>query len=418
MSTARAASDVGDEVLADVLERSHSASAAEVPGLIDEAARRLGAAGARLYVSDLQQVWLARLPLASERSRSGALGYTLSEPGGGVEGGRLEVDSSLAGLAYRTQKTQLTIDAGTAWIPMVDGIERVGVMEVSSPAPGTHGMYRALASLATLLVVSKAGHSDLLVERERSRPMTLQAELLWAFLPPRTVGTSRATSAAVLEPAYEVGGDAFDHNFTEDRLHLTLLDAMGHDLASGGASAVGLAVCRSTRRAGGGLRDIASAIDRTLAQWIPERLMTGIVANLDTIRGELTWINCGHPPPLLIRDGRVLSKALERPADLPFGFGFHTDHPPRQHREPLQPGDRVLFYSDGVTEARSSSGELFGESRLADAVIRSMASGDAAPEALRRLILHLLLHQDQRLTDDATILLAEWHPPTPVRPHV
>ncbi|MFG2772718.1 hypothetical protein [Streptomyces sp. NPDC048350] len=158
-----------------------------------------------MYVSDLQQVWLVRLPLASERSRSGDLGYTLSEPGGGVEVGRLEVDSSLAGLAYRTQKTQLTIDAGTAWIPMVDGIERVGVMEVSSPAPGAHGMYRALASLAILLVVSKAGHSDLLVERERSRPMTLQAELLWAFLPPRTVGTRRATSAAVLEPAYEVG---------------------------------------------------------------------------------------------------------------------------------------------------------------------------------------------------------------------
>jgi serine phosphatase RsbU (regulator of sigma subunit) len=243
--------------------------------------------------------------------------------------------------------------------------------------------------------------------------MTLQAELLWAFLPPRTIGTSEVTSAAVLEPAYEIGGDAFDHNIAGARLHLTLLDAMGHDLASGGASAVGLAVCRSTRRAGGGLQDIATTIDTTLTQWIPERLMTGIVATLDTAQGEFTWVNCGHPPPMLIRDGHILTEALRRPVELPFGFGFHTQTPPRLHRERLQPGDRVLFYSDGVTEARSSGGEQFGETRLADAIIRSMASGDRAPEALRRLIQSLLRHQDRRLNDDATILLAEWHPTRP-----
>lgn len=75
------------------------------------------------------------------------------------------------------------------------------------------------------------------------------------------------------------------------------------------------------------------------------------------------------------------------------------------------PGDRVLMYSDGITEARSSDGDLYGEERLADSIIRSTASGDSAPEALRRLIRDLLSHQDQhRLHDDATVLLAEWHP--------
>ncbi|MFD7324146.1 PP2C family protein-serine/threonine phosphatase [Streptomyces sp. NPDC059875] len=392
-------------VLAWVLERSHDASAGEVPVLIDEAARRLGATRARLYLADVQQARLVALP---GRDTSGPR----PKPAASADDDeRLAIDGSMAGLAYRTQRVQSAHDGTTAWLPMIDGIERIGVMEAGPGLdPGWLDSCKALASLATLLVISKTTHNDLLVERGRSRPMTLQAELLWAFLPPRSIGTSQATSTAVLEPAYDIGGDAFDHGFTNGSLHLALLDAMGHDLAAGGASAVGLAACRSTRRAGGTLPDIATTIDRTLGQWIPNRLMTGIIANLDTVQGELTWVNCGHPAPLLIRDGHVLTAALERPVQLPLGFGFHSQTSPVQHRTRLEPGDRVLLYSDGVTEARSTDNELFGETRLTDTVIRSMAAGDPAPEALRRLIQNLMTHQDHRLNDDATILLTEWHP--------
>ncbi|CAM5265334.1 PP2C family protein-serine/threonine phosphatase [Streptomyces avidinii] len=384
-------------VLAWVLERSHGASALELPGVIGEAARRLGISRTRLYLADLQQRRLLPLPrpdLTAEERK-----------GLGVEG-------SLAGLAYRTQEVQSTRGGDTTWFPMVDGIERIGVMQTltSGPDSGLLEASRALASLATLLVVSKSTHHDPLVQGQRVRPMTLQAELLWAFLPPRTIGTALATSSAVLEPAYDIGGDAFDHCFIDGVLHLTLVDAMGHDLASGGASGAALAACRSTRRSSGDLPDIVSAIDRTLAQWIPDRLMTAVIAELDTAQGDFTWINCGHPPPLLIRDGHVLQNALERPPHLPLGFGFHTPVPPAQEHVRLQPGDRVLMYSDGITEARSPEGDLFGEERLADTVIRSTASGDNAPEALRRLVQNLLSHHQHHLRDDATILLIEWHP--------
>ncbi|GAA0286289.1 PP2C family protein-serine/threonine phosphatase [Streptomyces polychromogenes] len=394
-------------VLAWVLERSHEVSARQIPALIDEAARRLGLTGTCLYLADLQQVRLVALPqLAADHPG------TEQTTDADERARALDIDGSLAGLAYRAQHLQLSRDRTTAWVPMVDGVERLGVMRATAPGLDAEALEdcRTLAALATLIVVSKSTHHDLLVVRGRSRPMTLQAELLWAFLPPRTIGTSQATSSAVLEPAYDIGGDAFDHNFSDGLLHLTLLDAMGHDLAAGGASAAGLAACRATRRAGGGLEDVATTIERTLHQWVPDRLMTGILARLDTHRGELAWINCGHPPPLLIRDGHVVPAALERPPQLPFGLGFHTEAPPEAYRARLQPRDRVLLYSDGVTEARSASGALFGEERLTDTVIRSMASGSTAPEALRRLILDLLTHQDQRLHDDATILLCEWHP--------
>jgi serine phosphatase RsbU (regulator of sigma subunit) len=307
---------------------------------------------------------------------------------------------------------QLSRDGTTAWVPMIDGIERVGVMRVTAPVLDVDllDVCRALASLATLLIVSKSPYSELLTRRMRSRPMSQQAELLWAFLPPRTIGTEQVTSTAVLEPAYDIGGDAFDHGFSDGRLHLTLLDAMGHDLASGSASATGLAACRSIRRSGGSLADIATTIDLTLAQWIPGRLMTAVLADLDISNGQLTWVNCGHPPPLLIRGGHVLSHVLERPPELLLGWGFHAASPPTEHHERLQPGDRVLIYSDGVTEARSPDGTLFGERRLTDTVIRSTAAGDPAPEALRRLMQNLMNHQAHQLRDDATILLVEWHP--------
>ncbi len=71
----------------------------------------------------------------------------------------------------------------------------------------------------------------------------------------------------------------------------------------------------------------------------------------------------------------------------------------------LEPGDRLLLYTDGITEARSPDGEFFGEQRLADFIA---AAGDPAPEMVRRLMRRLLLHQADQLQDDATIVVLEW----------
>ncbi|MFF7356031.1 MULTISPECIES: SpoIIE family protein phosphatase [Streptomyces] len=82
----------------------------------------------------------------------------------------------------------------------------------------------------------------------------------------------------------------------------------------------------------------------------------------------------------------------------------------RVHEARLQPGDRVLLYTDGVTEARMADGRLLGLERFADYVIRAGATGELAPETLRRLIHSLLDSEDSRLRDDATILMFEWRP--------
>ncbi|MCF2534495.1 hypothetical protein K6168_02250 [Streptomyces sp. FB2] len=132
-------------------------------------------------------------------------------------------------------------------------MDRGGVLRATAPCSEDARLESCAAlaaGLATLLVLAKSSHDELLVHRTRSRTMTPQAELLWAFVPPRTIGTDDVTSTALLEPAYDAGGDAIDHSLGDGVLHLALLDAMGHDLASGGTGAVALGASRATRRAG------------------------------------------------------------------------------------------------------------------------------------------------------------------------
>ncbi|MFC9282461.1 PP2C family protein-serine/threonine phosphatase [Streptomyces collinus] len=358
-------------------------------------AKALGLRHAVVYLADLQQRHL--VPLTDVTAT-------------------LPVDGSVAGWTYRTQALRVEEsdrDGVTAWFPLLDGAERLGVLGVHTHAltAETLRQSRALAALLATMISSKRMYKDSFVRRTRTEAMQLPAEMLRAFLPPRTIGNAQAVSTAVLEPAYDIGGDAFDHSLTATSLHAVVLDAMGHNLASGLTSAVALAAGRNARRSGADLRSLVDNVDQALSEWLPDQFCTGIFAELDYTSGVLHWANCGHPAPLLIRDQRLVADALQREADPPMGLRtLLSARGRRVHEARLRPGDRVLLYTDGVTEARTADGQLFGLERFADYVIRASASGELAPETLRRLIHSLLDSRDSRLRDDATILLFEWQP--------
>ncbi|MEU3550215.1 PP2C family protein-serine/threonine phosphatase [Streptomyces longwoodensis] len=391
MVTPETGDDLLQEFLADPANRTVGLATA-----LARCTRALGLPHAVAYLVDIQQRHL--VPLTDVTSS-------------------LPVDESLAGWAYRTQSLRVeSSEAGTltAWFPLVDGAERLGVLAVHTPTltAGALSRGRALATLVAMMVTSRRAFKDTYVRRARTEPMRLPAEMLRAFLPPRTIGDGTVVSTAVLEPAYELGGDAFDHALTETTLHATVLDAMGHDLASGLTSAVSLAACRNARRCGTELPELVSSVDEALTEWLPDQFCTAVLAEIDLATGVLRWTNCGHPAPLLIRDQRLIEDALEREPDPPLGLpSLLTDRPRQVHEAPLQPGDRVLFYTDGVTEARTRDGELFGLQRFADYVIRATAAGELASETLRRLIHSILDVETSRLRDDATIVMVEWQPP-------
>ena len=201
---------------------------------------------------------------------------------------------------------------------------------------------------------------------------------------------------------------------------MSLFDAAGHDLAAGLIASVAIASSRTTRRSGGGLTDIAVRADHAIAsQFGDSRFATALLCDLNIATGELAWIPCGHPPPLLIRGNKVIKELFRRPwpplgiADTPSAAASDDDDlSPPVYTEQLEPRDRILLYTDGVVESRAR-GSQFGLERLTDFIIRHSASGIPAPETLRRLNHAILDHQHGRLSDDATAVLIEWMPDAP-----
>jgi hypothetical protein len=413
------------DVLADLLSQSHLLRPDAIEEVFAAAVRPLGIAEVRVYLADLQQRQLEPLRAPD-----------------GEDTDSLAIDSTLAGYAFRTVTIQ-HIPAGEGrdghrvWVPLVDGTERLGMLSLLASDVGEPMLdaCRALASLAGLMIVAKSGYSDTFARVRRSGKMAVQAELIWGFLVPRTFATDRVLVAATLEPAYEAGGDAFDYSIRGDHLHVSIFDALGHDLAAGLLASVGVASCRSTRRAGGTLSDVVRRADHAIAgQFADIRFVTAVLCDLDLSTGLFSWIPCGHPPPLLIRGNKVIKELARRPAP-PLGLGgidshdkMHPDakHPYQGHpddgaaaapvyTERLEPGDRVLLYTDGVTEGRSADGTPFGLDRLSDFIIRHSNDGIPAPETMRRLNHAISEYQRGRLQDDATIVLVEWLPDHPER---
>jgi serine phosphatase RsbU (regulator of sigma subunit) len=234
--------------------------------------------------------------------------------------------------------------------------------------------------------------------------MSLPAEMMWSLLPHLTFATDRVVITGILEPAYEVGGDAFDYAVNGDIAHVAIFDAMGHGLDATVLTTVVLGAYRNARRSGLDLADTYRSIDKWITAKLPDCFVTGVLAELDTASGRYREISAGHPPALLLRDGHLV-KTLPSPTALPLGLG---DWPPGLVEETLEPGDRLLLFTDGVVEARGKTGEFFGVERLVDFVCKALANRLPAPETMRRLVSAILDHQHGELQDDATALFVEW----------
>jgi len=238
--------------------------------------------------------------------------------------------------------------------------------------------------------------------------MSLAGEITWNLMPPLTFGTERVVISCVLAPAYDVGGDCFDYAVDDTTARLAIFDAMGHGLSAGLLATVAIAAYRHARRTGRGLLETVIAVDAAVADtFAGEQFVTAVLAEIDLGTGRMVWHSAGHPAPLLLRGSRAV-KTLNSQPGLPLGLGAAWGGTPRVEVQTLEPGDRLLLYSDGIVEARDTEGEFFGANRLADLVMRESAAGQPAPETMRRLMHAILDHQAGALQDDATTMLVEW----------
>lgn len=382
-------------VLASLLEESHHLHPDDLPDLVADQLAILGGHDAVLYLVDLDQRALVPLP-----------GGPVADPP------VLAVDGTLPGRGFRSVGTVSTEEGcgRRLWFPLLNGGERVGLLAVAvaDEDPVTVVGLETVAALVAQLVVTKSQYGDGFVRTRRRREVNLAAELRWALLPPLTCSAGAVTIAGVLEPAYEIAGDAFDYSVVGDTAHVAIVDAMGHGLEA--SRIANLAVCayRNGRRGGLAMEPTFQMMDEAVAdQFGEERFLTGQLAQLSLSTGVLRLLNAGHPRPILLRGNQDVGE-LSCQTCLPIGLGEVTTEVAQVS---LEPGDALLFFTDGVIEARSAEGVAFGRRRLGDLLARAASSGEAPPEIMRRLSHAVLDHGGPELRDDATLLLVRWSGP-------
>jgi sigma-B regulation protein RsbU (phosphoserine phosphatase) len=381
--------------LTAVLERSHLWQPEELAPAVVAALAPLGIRPT-IYLVDDEQRALRVIPMGDQ---------SCAEP--------LPLDSTVAGEAYRAVRSRPD-DEPLWWVPMVNGTDRLGVVAFAFDDPADArdtellGRCETMAGLVGHLITVTVPKGDFLLRVRRTRPMSPSAELLDRMLPPMTASCERLTISAILEPRYDVGGDGFDYAIDGSTARIMVFDGVGHGLSAGLAYTVATVAIRATRRAGGDLPAQAAAADAALLDQFgaEARFVTAILGELDMETGSLRYINAGHPAPLLLRGGRFV-KELPGGRRTPLGVNPIR---PAIGEESLRPGDWLLLYTDGITEARNTDGEMFGTDRLVEQAERHAADGLAAPETLRRLAHAVAGFHDGPAADDATLLLVSLNP--------
>lgn len=382
----------GERLLGTMIERAHQMPPQLIAPLVAEVIATIGGWDVAVLLQDYDQMTLVPLP---------ARDLVVGDP--------QPIEGTVAGQAFLTDAMteQRTGDGVRLFAPMLDGTDRVGVLAftASNPDENDRRLTRRFAGLLADVLVTKSMYTDRFFQARRRRQMSLSAEMQWSQLPPLTMTTPQVAVAGILEPAYDVGGDSFDYALNDDVLHLAIIDAMGHGLDAATMAAVALAAYRHARRGGADLPEMYASMDGAITrQFDVDRFVTAQLANLDVSTGHLQWINAGHPRPLLVRD-RSVPRPLRSATAPPIGVGGVT---PLMSEETLQPGDRVLFFTDGITEEHEENGEQFGDARLIKVLEQVQQEGGPVQHTVRRLSHSLMRQRHASTSDDATLFLLEW----------
>ncbi len=407
--------------LARVLDATEAASPVEsVEAVTRELGEALHASTVSFLIADLSGRALVRLAHVPLRTVEG----TGSDPSPAPRKRRQEQESATSlpfdggpeEQVVRTQSVQVLAPgqdprrpgATSDWrvlAPVTERGEVIGVLELLLPDPPHADEAERIAHLAHILafvVIANRRHTDLYEWGQRTRPLSLSAEIQHRLLPgPQTCEARSFTLAGWLEPAAEIAGDTFDFSLGRDVLHLSITDAMGHGVAAALAATLAVGSLRNTRYVGGSLLDQVAAANRALAEHASssgiEDFVTGLIGRLDLRTGSLELANAGHVAPYLARAHQVAP--VELPPDLPLGPFAETRY--RSTTIGLEPGDRIVFVTDGMLERQASGLDLMEEIEQTRAL--------HPRQAVRALADCVLAATGGILRDDATVLCVDWH---------
>ena len=285
-----------------------------------------------------------------------------------------------------------------------------GIIYADSPiAEGrfTEDHLKVLTTLASVAAirVENARLVEARFQQERlERELQLAMEIQQRFQPTAPPVVMGYEFQGISFPCYEIGGDYYDFIKRDDgRLVIALGDVSG----KGTAAALLMSSLHASIHAQTGSHDTLvetiSAVNRYLAENIPSnRFVTLFYAELDPESGAVSFLNAGHNPPLIVHAAGTVEQLAS--GGLPLGIKADAEY--REGRTHLEPGDVLVIYSDGVTEAASPNGEEFGPTRLYEVVSRNV---DASAAGIRDRIESALtkFSQGTQAADDITLVIVK-----------
>ena len=234
--------------------------------------------------------------------------------------------------------------------------------------------------------------------------LKIAAEIQQALLPPRSITGDTFTVAGASIPCRTIGGDFFDtFELSDGRLGFALGDVAGKGPPAAILAAMVQGIFASHVGAGAGPAETLDRVNKAVLRRAIESRFATLVYGLLSPDGALVTSNAGHNPTFLFRAGGLLER-LDKGGLMVGAFDFAAYE---EDRVALRPGDTLVFYSDGVTDATSPSGDQFGEDRF----LASLASAHReTPEHLvARLIAEIrVFAAGEPPADDVTLLVVRY----------
>jgi serine phosphatase RsbU (regulator of sigma subunit)/pSer/pThr/pTyr-binding forkhead associated (FHA) protein len=261
----------------------------------------------------------------------------------------------------------------------------------------------SVALLAGQAVEYTEIHEELLEMDRQSLELEVARDLQLAFLPQRAPRTLAYQFAHHYRAAQYVAGDYFEYvELPNGRVAVVVGDVAGHGVS---AALTMARLCSDIRYALLTTDTPAEAVSKLnwqLSVQFPDLpFITQALCVLDDNENTLTVVNAGHPYPLLRRAESRQIRLLDENSGLP--LGVHEAMKYEQFTVTLQPGDLVLLYTDGVSEAMNRSGELYTAARLAGAALKA---GPESKHVIRAVLNDVRLFSEGRPFHDDVCLVS------------
>lgn len=273
----------------------------------------------------------------------------------------------------------------------------------------------ALAVLSAMIVLFCLVRERHRRELTRVRSVSEAAQrALLRPLPQRIGPLQIASLYMAADEEADIGGDLYTATRTDSGTRMIIGDVRGKGLSAIGESALLLGAFRETGDAHRTLPSLASALDRSVRRYqkdfvesageVSEHFITALLLEIPDDSEITVMSNCGHPPPLLLSRRGVHTLTSPRPAP-PLGVHALAPGSPGIDTFSFEPGDTLLLYTDGVTEARNRDGDFYPLTRRA-----ARWSGSTPEVLLHHIRRDLLAHCGGRLSDDAAVVAVQRTP--------